>query len=855
MKDNTLYNFYLKPGIDFFEKNEKDEKNYYNVAVKCPKNFEAITTEESVWKYYHSLESKLPDQGWKIHVSSTYKDVDKTLSIVAETCFEKNIGFKYLKDRESYMLMNSKTASRSSSGKFMTIYPTNESEFLDILYILEDKLSITEKGPYILSDKRWKKTNIYYRYGGFINITNELGELCIKTPDGTLIKDERTPYYRVPYFAKTFDEYLESLNGSIEKDKSSKLDEYDIQNALSFSNAGGVYFAKRKSDNLPVIIKEARPQAGLDGKYKDALSRQEAEYNALLQLKELKGIVNIIDRFKEWEHYFLVEEYIDGSDLKKWISLNFPFYEVEDEILIYENKVEKIINNLITVVDKMSRKNIAMMDMQPANVLIKENLEIKLIDFETALLADSIEKPGLMTVGFSSSKIKNNSAHDWFGLKKIIKYMVLPIINSEDLDEELEKKHLEWIRKNYSTSFGNFIIETIAICNQKILELNGYEKSSSLKYKEANDLKYKLLNGMTKNLTNDQRFIYGDIRQNEMQFGKYNYLNGGVGAGIALSKNDYNNHLVRDWIESYLIEEINNNNNNIEPGLINGITSTLSLLYDFGYEDVVFETIKDVYKNSLSSKDYSLRSGTSGIGLFLISLYLETSNNTFLDMAIKLGDNISEDINLIRGADWAATNTGLIDGYAGISLFYSSLFATTNNQKYLVKAKMLLDNDLKYGLFDLTSRVYQTIDSKGRALPYISGGSIGLGIALWFYNLVSKKENFKTELSSIANLSTIRSTITGGLFDGAGSFLIIPALIKDDNEKKEACSKILNLIEMFIIDRNNHYKYAGQFSYRISDDVYSGSAGIIMGILSVENNNPLYWLPLINPNNFINIFK
>jgi serine/threonine protein kinase len=853
MKDNTLYNFYLKPGIDFFEKNDKNEDNSYNITLEHPRNFNTIISDESVWKYYHNLESKLPEQGWKIHISCTYRDVDKTLNIVAETCFKRNIGFKHLKDRESYMLMNSKTASRSSSGKFVTIYPTNESEFLDIVYILEDKLSGMEKGPYILSDKRWKKTNIYYRYGGFINITNDLGELCIKTPDGTLIKDERTPYYKVPDFAKKFNQHLESLNTSIEKEKSSKLDEYNIQNALSFSNAGGVYFAKRKSDDLSVIIKEARPQAGLDGKYKDALSRQDSEYNALVQLKEIEGIVNIIDRFKEWEHYFLVEEYIEGSDLKKWISLNFPFYEDEEEILNYENKVEKIIINLINVVDKMSRKNIAMMDMQPANVLIKKNLEIKLIDFETALLADSTDKPGLMTVGFSSTKIKNNAAHDWFGLKKIIKYMVLPIINSEDLDEELEKKHLEWIRKNYSTSFGDFIIETIESCNQKIFKLNGSKNNSSLKYKEANALKHKLLKGITKNLTNDQRFIYGDVRQNEMQFGRHNYLNGGVGAGIALSKNDCNNHLVNDWIERYLIEEIKKNN--IESGLINGKTSTLSLLYDFGYEDLVFETIKDIYINSLLLKDYSLRSGTSGIGLFLISLYLETSNKAFLDMAIKLGDNIPEDINLIIGTDWAATNTGLIDGYAGISLFYSSLYATTNNQKYLVKSKKLLDNDLKYGLFDLTSRVYQTIDSKGRALPYISGGSIGLGIALWFYNFVSKKEVFKTELSSIANLSTIRSTITGGLFDGAGSFLIIPTLIKEDNAKKEACSKILNLIEMFIIDRNNHYKYAGQFSYRISDDVYSGSAGIIMGILSIENNNPLYWLPLINPNNFMSMLK
>lgn len=852
MKDNTLYNFYLKPGIDFFGKNEGNKENYYNLSIKCPNNFKLITSNESVWTYYHNIDGKLPDQGWKIHISCIYKQEDETLNIVAELCFKRNLSFKHLKDRESYMLMNSKTAPRSSSGKFITIYPENETDFLDVLYILEKKLSTLEKGPYVLSDKRWKNTNLYYRYGGFVNISNELGELCIKDPNGNLIKDERTPYYKVPPFVEEFNEYLESLNLSIDKDKGSKLDDYDIKNALSFSNAGGVYFAKRKSDDLAVIIKEARPQAGLDGIYKDALSRQNAEYKALVQLKELKGIVNLIDRFKEWEHYFLVEEYVEGNDLKKWISLNFPFYYDEEQILRYSNKAKIIIDNLINVVEKMSEKNIAMMDMQPANVLIKDNLEVKLIDFETAFSADSIDKSGLMTVGFSSSKIENNSACDWFGLKKIIKYMVLPIINSEELDEELEKKHLQWIRNNYSTSFSDFIMKKIELCNNKIIELNKHIPNPSLKYEELNIIKNKLLKGITKNLTNDQRFIYGDIRQFELDFGKYNYLTGGVGAAIALSKNNSNNHLVEDWIENYLVIEMKNTT---ELGLFNGKTSTLSLLYDFGYKQMVFETIKEIYEKSLSSKDYSLRTGTSGIGLFLISLYLETKQKSFLDMAINLGDNIDDDIKLVKGTDWGSTNTGLIDGNAGISLFYSSLFATTTNQKYLDKAKKLLNKDLKYGLFDLGSKVYQTIDTKGRALPYLSGGSIGLGVALWFYNFVSKKSDFKTELSSIANLSNIRSTITGGLFDGAGSFLIIPTLINNYSEKKTSYLKILNLLEMFIIDRNSHYKYAGQFSYRISDDVYSGSAGIILGMLSIENDNPLYWLPLVNVNNFIRMLK
>ncbi|MFP3435611.1 hypothetical protein SB781_38275, partial [Paraburkholderia sp. SIMBA_061] len=71
-----------------------------------------------------------------------------------------------------------------------------------------------KKGAYILSDKRWKNSNVFYRYGGFRSIYNEYGEHCIKDGQGNLVKDERTPFYQVPDFVKDFDDYLNSLNHS-----------------------------------------------------------------------------------------------------------------------------------------------------------------------------------------------------------------------------------------------------------------------------------------------------------------------------------------------------------------------------------------------------------------------------------------------------------------------------------------------------------------------------------------------------------------------------------------------------------------------------------------------------------------
>lgn len=852
MKDNMLYNFYLKPGTDYFERNQITEQNKYSISKETPKHFKEIIVEESVWTYYHNSQNILPDQGWKIHISCLYDEAEKILDTLSNVCFEKGLDFKHLKDTESYIMMNSKNASRSSSGKFITIYPGNNEEFLETLFSLENALKTFSTGPYILSDKRWKDTNIYYRYGGFVNISNDLGELCIRDPEGNLIKDERNPYYHVPYFMKDFDDHLNTLNTQIDNSETSKLKDYQMISALSFSNAGGVYYAKRKKDDLKVIVKEARPKAGLDGHLDDALTRQNAEYEALINLAENDGIVDVIDRFKEWEHHFLIEEFIEGEDLKTWLSLYFPFYEDDELILSYCKKAEQILKNLLNVVEKMNKSNIAMMDLQPANILVKEDLSVKLIDFETAVVGGSTVQPSLMTVGFASSKIKNNLARDWFGLKKIIKYMALPVINSEDLDEELEQRHYRWIEKNYPEKFNKKINALLKICDDNIKEIT-YSNSNINEKKlnvELNFITNKLLNGITKSLTNDERFIYGDIRQYELDFGKYNYLTGGAGAALTLIKNNYNVHLVKEWVEKYILKEIEKES---EYGLLTGKTGILPVLYELGYKELVLNQIEDIYNKSLS-KDYTLRSGLSGIGLFILSLYIENKDLKFLEMAINIEKRIDRnyDINKFNSQDWSAINNGLIDGYSGISLFYSALYGITKDKKYIKISEDLINKELKTGIYELKTGVLQLLDDKGRILPYLSGGSIGLGIAMWFYNHVSDDERFKDDIEAIVNLSSIRSTITGGLFDGAGSFLLLPSLITDSQVKSEVCGSILNLVELFIIDRASYYKYSGQFSYRISDDVYSGSSGIILGLKSIVNENPLNWLPLINIEKFVN---
>ncbi|MDR0626556.1 MAG: hypothetical protein LBG11_04725, partial [Bifidobacteriaceae bacterium] len=76
------------------------------------------------------------------------------------------MSFKYLPSLDALFNQNRKYAPRSSSGKFVTIYPADDDEFIDLLYELDRRLGDAD-GPYILSDVQFGHGPVYFRYGAF----------------------------------------------------------------------------------------------------------------------------------------------------------------------------------------------------------------------------------------------------------------------------------------------------------------------------------------------------------------------------------------------------------------------------------------------------------------------------------------------------------------------------------------------------------------------------------------------------------------------------------------------------------------------------------------------------------------
>src|SRR5437899_1086089 len=97
---------------------------------------------------------RLPDQGWKIHISTTPQDVNQVIDVVWKYSVSTGIAFKFLRSRAALAAINSKYWSRSASGKFITLYPVDDAQFTSTLLALEPQLH-GFVGPYILSDIRY----------------------------------------------------------------------------------------------------------------------------------------------------------------------------------------------------------------------------------------------------------------------------------------------------------------------------------------------------------------------------------------------------------------------------------------------------------------------------------------------------------------------------------------------------------------------------------------------------------------------------------------------------------------------------------------------------------------------------
>ncbi|KLI75287.1 MULTISPECIES: class III lanthionine synthetase LanKC N-terminal domain-containing protein [Lacticaseibacillus] len=319
----------------------------------------------------------LPQQGWKIHVSAFYDNYRKVLLTVAKYCYLRNIPFKYvLSSQLGYLL--GKQASRLASGKLITIYPKDEHQFETIVTDLYKTLRHMH-GPYVLTDQRYRDSRcLYYRYG---TITRQ--NRIVYSKNGIPFEDASQPIYTNPTLATDSLTTQQKLPKTVQL---KLLSEYNIIDVYRYTNFGGTYKATRRSDNKPVVIKEARAYLG-ESEQVTAIRLRQNEKEILERYAASDIMPQVIESFSESENYYLVMTKVNGealSELKKSIYLGDISLNETALLKKVKQQVMIITDKLMSFFQQVHQIGLFLNDVSLENLMIDERGKITFIDAEAS---------------------------------------------------------------------------------------------------------------------------------------------------------------------------------------------------------------------------------------------------------------------------------------------------------------------------------------------------------------------------------------------------------------------------------------------------------------------------------------
>lgn len=407
------------PGSPFYEAgHEGGVGGYRQVEGPWPEDW--WTRQDAEWLFAAPRSATMPDQGWKVHVSATLGNSQQVLDVVVPWCVAHEVPFKFIRTPVVLLQRNSKYGDRGASGKFVTVYPRDEAELEKVVRGLDDLLAGSE-GPYILSDLRWRQGPVYVRYGAFVHRLgpDAQGRMvpCIEDPEGNLVPDERRPAFRPPAWAPV----PAFLEPAVQARASGTLADfpYRVTAALHHSNGGGVYLAEDTRTGATVVLKEARPFAGLDEAGADAVARLETERTALERLAGVPGVPALLDYRRGHEHYFLVREHVRGESLNRLLAENNPLLTGSTDPgarAAWARWADAVLAQAEATLGAMHERGLVFGDVHPNNVIVDADGTVGFIDFESVTeVADALPQT-LGAPGYRAPAGTVGAAVDRYGL-------------------------------------------------------------------------------------------------------------------------------------------------------------------------------------------------------------------------------------------------------------------------------------------------------------------------------------------------------------------------------------------------------------------------------------------------------
>jgi serine/threonine protein kinase len=799
-------------------------------------------------------------QGWKIHVSCTLENANELLKAVIPILDENDVNFKFALDSRVLSMMNGKNWARQGAGKFITIYPIDEENFKSLLAKLHE-VTRHFKGIYILSDRRYKDSKVlYYRYGGIqlFAVPNEKGEdvAMLVSPTGERVPDQRRPFFFMPDWVRDPFENDPS-DVTDERDESGRIalkeGRYLVKNVLGFSNAGGVYVADDTETGEEVLIKEARPFVTFT---EDAISLLKKEYKLLSKLAHTGIAPKPIDFFQDWEHFFLVQELVQGISLSSFSAQNHVTLVTTPTLADGEKFFESfktISISVARIIQTLHEHGIVFSDVSANNLLIlSEPLRVKIIDFEAAFEV-GVDRPAFVyTPGFAYRDQMYGDVptfeSDYFSLGAVMHYLLAPV------------NQIFLISPRSRFTFINEVIADIGFPREvhelmiALIDNAAGERPRPEKVVEVLDSDYQIRPPAFRAEDESAHPVYqgyvdgicdyclalADYDRKDRLFPAFamvfntNPLSLSYGAcGVAHAIQAMGRQVperVVEWILQPTADR-----DKVPPGLYMGLAGIAWALLDLGRPEEARRILARGQDHPLLSDSSDLFLGLAGWGLANLKFFLALRDEFYLDDAVKAGERLLETRRESeKGFHWPTGDEitlGLGHGPSGVALFLLYLWLATAREEFLACGKRALDYDLNSGVPTQDDGLsWRRHDDDRRVIyPYWRYGSAGVGAALIRYHSVLEDERYEAIVEKIYRDLNRKYAVYPGLFiglAGVGETLLDFHQFTGDDRFLRAAYRVSTGLSLFKIERQEGIAFPGDGLIKICCDLATGSAGI-----------------------------
>lgn len=801
-------------------------------------------TRRGIWTTWDPPASRPPDQGWKIHVSATQDGAGRVLDTVTAVCAAAGVPFKHVADEFSFLQIGHKHGVRPQAGKFCALYPPDEQTARALLEELTERLA-GEPGPYILSDRRYRDSQVvHYRYGSFrLRETVTLdGTLLPMLRDGSgqWVEDVRTHRFVLP--AGIEDPFIEPAPPARPAAGGPRIGDYRVVAALAQSNAGGTYRAEDPAGRY-VVLKEARAHTGYHWDGSTAQQRLRREYEVLRELHRLApGLApEPLAYFSQWEHEFMAIELVPGNPLYTYTAHNNPYakgYSSPAEFAQYFTQCRAWLARLAEDLDRLHQLGYRFGDLNPRNMLVTPDGGLRLVDFEACNCLD--EPPiRLAAPGFAppDPQAWEGTGVDSHGLSVVALLLLAPLQRQVSRHPAALTHLAAHLRHRHPPPEDLWQLAVRAFAGQpeQPPTAAGELPQPTPEDLSADPLGYlrQLREAVRRELLataspDDPDRIWPTVPE---AYGS-NTWSLAYGAAGVLHALHHSGVAADPRAIARLRREALARQSKLPPGLQVGMAGIAAVLAEYGHLDEAVALIQAAAAHPLTHTAGTWGLGSAGVGTALLVLHARTGDPALLAQAVRIGQQLPiGDADHLLGRH---NPTGLLHGRAGVALFLHQLWQATGDKRFLDDGVGLLRDELARGEDVRGQLLFRDDDRSSRYMPYLAIGSAGMALVLTRYVQAVGDEQLAAALVPVLAAAEQPVTMEAGLYQGLAGLAFVHAehadlAGADDPRARERAVRLAAGLALYAVPGpERRARFLGSGALRFSTELATGAAGVLV---------------------------